>query len=240
MEIFPAIDIRGGRVVRLTEGDYGRMKVYGGTPDEAAERFRACGARNLHVVDLDGARDGSAANFSAISRLCAARLGLFIQVGGGIRDEACVERYLEAGAGRVIIGTAAVKNFQFVESMVARHGGKIAVGVDARAGMAAVEGWTQATDIGAFEFCARLRDAGVQTIILTDIARDGTLGGTNLEAYRELAALGIDRVIAAGGIADIGEIAELRAIGVHGAVLGKSLYEGRIDLSRAIAVADGL
>ena len=241
MEIFPAIDLRGGRVVRLTEGDYGRMKVYGGMPVEAAMRFRESGARNLHIIDLDGAKDGQAANFDAIARVCAAQPGLFVEVGGGIRDDARVERYIGAGAGRVIIGTAAVKNFQFVEKMVSRHGDRIAVSVDARDGMVAVEGWTQATKIEAYELCARLRGAGVHTIIYTDIARDGTLRGANLDAYRELASMGMAaNVVAAGGITEIREVAELRRIGVSGAVLGKALYEGRIDLARAIAVADGL
>ncbi|MDR3121626.1 MAG: 1-(5-phosphoribosyl)-5-[(5-phosphoribosylamino)methylideneamino]imidazole-4-carboxamide isomerase [Clostridiales bacterium] len=238
MEIFPAIDIRGGRVVRLTEGDYGAMKVYGDAPADTAAGFYEQGARNLHVVDLDGAKDGRAVNFDAIRAVCARR-GLFIEVGGGIRDEARIERYLALGVGRVILGTVAVQNFRFVEDMVKKYGERIAVGVDARAGRVAVQGWLDVTDVDSFEFCGRLRDAGVATVIYTDIARDGRLGGANLSAYRRLASFAPLHIVASGGISFERELLELRAIGTYAAILGKALYEGKLSLPRAVAIGDG-
>jgi phosphoribosylformimino-5-aminoimidazole carboxamide ribotide isomerase len=238
MEIFPAIDIMGGNVVRLTRGDYGRSVIYGGVPVEAAMEFLRLGASCLHVVDLDGARGGAAANLGAIRDICGISR-LFVEVGGGIRDEAQIERCLALGAGRVILGTAAARNFPFVEAMAKKYGGRIAVGVDARDQDVAVSGWTEATGIDSFEFCERLNGAGVETVIYTDIARDGALGGANLGAYRRLRGISPLRVSASGGISFESEIEALRDMGNYAAILGKALYENLLSLPRALAIAAG-
>lgn len=238
MEIFPAIDIRGGQVVRLRQGDYADMQVYSSDPVRTAEQFMAQGAVNLHVVDLDGAKEGDAVNFDVIRSIAKLR-GLFVQVGGGIRDEARIEQYLSLGVGRVILGTVAVRNFSFVESMVRLYGDQIAVGVDAREGYVAVSGWLENTGLDSFTFCERLRDAGVATVIYTDIAKDGELSGTNLDAYRRLRELQGLNIIASGGISFEHELAALRDMGTYGAILGKALYVKKLDLARAILIAKG-
>lgn len=238
MQLFPAIDIRGAKVVRLTKGDYDVMKVYRDNPTEVAKEFLAAGAHNLHVVDLDGARDGSLANFDSI-RALANTHGLFIEVGGGIRNMERIEAYLKLGVGRVILGTAAVKNYPFVEQAVKEFGDAIAVGVDAKDGMVAVSGWEEVTEINSLEFCKKLRDTGVKTVIYTDISKDGAMSGTNLEIYKKLSEIkGLD-IVASGGITYENEIEALRDMGTYGAILGKALYEGKLDLSRALKLAKG-
>lgn len=235
MELFPAIDLRDGRAVRLCQGDYDQTTVYSDDPAAVAEEFKAQGARNLHLVDLDGARDGTLANFDIICAIVKAG-GLFVEVGGGIRDEERVRRCLDAGADRVILGTAAVNDPVFLQNMVEKYGRKIAVGVDARDGKVATHGWRKTTEVDSFAFCASLRDRGVSTVIYTDIARDGGLQGTNLAAYRRLAAIrGLD-VVASGGITSLSELSELDRIGAAGAILGKALYAGRLSLRDAIAL----
>lgn len=233
MELFPAIDIKDKKVVRLTYGDYDRMKIYSDSPSDIAKNFADCGAKNIHIVDLDGAKDGNLANFDIISGI-AKNSGLFVEIGGGIRDEERIRKYLDCGAGRVIIGTAAVENFGLVQSAVKKFGSKIAVGVDAKNNRVAIHGWKTETDIDSAEFCVKLRDAGVSTVIYTDISKDGALGGTNMEIYRRLSAVGGLDVIASGGITFYRELEELESIGVYGAILGKALYEGRIDLATAV------
>ena len=236
MELFPAIDIRGAKVVRLTKGDYDVMKVYRDDPTEVAKEFLDAGAHNLHVVDLDGARDGSLANFESIKALASTK-GLFIEVGGGIRNMERIEGYLNLGVGRIILGTAAVKNFPFVVEAVKEFGDAIAVGVDAKDGMVAVSGWEEVTEINSLEFCKKLRDTGVKTVIYTDISKDGAMNGTNLEIYKELSKIkGLD-IVASGGITFEDEIATLRDMGTYGAILGKALYEGKLDLRRALNIA---
>lgn len=238
MEIFPAIDIRNAKVVRLTKGDYDVMKVYRNDPTEVAKEFLAAGAHNLHVVDLDGARDGSLANFESIKALANTK-GLFIEVGGGIRNMERIEAYLKLGVGRVILGTAAVKNYPFVEQAVKEFGNAVAVGVDAKDGMVAVSGWEEVTEINSLEFCKKLRDTGVKTVIYTDISKDGAMSGTNLEIYKKLAEIkGLD-IVASGGVTFESEIETLRDMGTYGAILGKALYEGKLDLSRALKIAKG-
>lgn len=237
MELFPAIDIRGAKVVRLTKGDYDQMKVYRDDPTEVAAEFLAAGARNLHVVDLDGARAGTMANFDSIRALAATK-GLFIEVGGGIRTLERIEQYLNLGVGRVILGTAAVRDFSFVEQAVRSFGDAVAVGVDAKDGMVAVSGWEEVTALEAFAFCEKVRDAGVKTVIYTDISKDGALSGTNLAAYERLAEIkGLD-IVASGGITFEEEIRTLTKMGTYGAILGKALYEGKLDLKRALAIAE--
>lgn len=238
MEIFPAIDIRNGNVVRLTEGDYNRMTVYGSSPLEMAETFIKKGAKNLHMVDLDGAKDGAPVNFDVIKSV--AQTGkLFTEVGGGIRDEKRIEDYLSLGVNRVILGTVAVRNFKFVEDSVKKYGDKIAVGVDARDGKVAVSGWLETTEIDSLDFCKKLRDAGVKTVIYTDISKDGTLSGTNLEVYEKLSEVkGLD-VIASGGITFEEEIKKLAQMNTYGAIVGKAVYAGKLDLERVLKIAKG-
>lgn len=236
MQIYPAIDLLGGQVVRLTEGDYDQVRAYGLDPVETALGFAAAGAKNLHVVDLDGAKEGTPRNFDVLKRL-AAETGLFIETGGGIRTPARVADVLALGVSRVILGTAALRNPAFLKDMLAQYGDKIAVGVDARDGKVAVGGWLEVSDTDAMAFCAQLRDMGVKTVIYTDIARDGQLAGTNLDAYRSLRQVdGLD-VIASGGITGEDEIAALRDMGTYGAIVGKALYEGRLDLARVLQIA---
>ncbi len=238
MIIFPAIDLKDGRVVRLTQGDYSRMDVYGDDPVAAARGFQAAGAAHLHVVDLDGAKDGTPKNRAALGALAKAG-GLFIQTGGGMRDAESVESALALGVNRVILGTAALRDPDFLRAMLDRHGEKIAVGVDARGGKVAVGGWLETTGMEAIGFCGRMLDLGVRTVIYTDIARDGELSGPNLAAYRALRVLkGLD-VIASGGVSTEDDIRALRDLGVYGAIVGKALYTGRLDLARAIAIAEG-
>ena len=238
MEIFPAIDLRDGRAVRLTQGDYDKMTVYSAQPCGVARRFIRAGARNLHIVDLDGARAGEPGFANLVEIEALVQQGhAFIEVGGGIRTEERILQYLELGVNRVILGTVAVENFDFTRRMAERYGEKIAVGEDARDGMVATHGWEKTSGEEGFDFCRRLRDAGVKTVIYTDISRDGTLSGTNLEAYRELVKIeGLD-IIASGGISSVGEIEMLNAMGVAGAILGKAVYDGRLDLGMCLDAA---
>jgi len=233
MQIFPAIDLSGGQVVRLYQGDYDKMTVYGADPCAVARDFIAAGAKYLHVVDLDGAKDGTLANFESIAAI-ARQGGLYIEVGGGIRTEERIRQYLELGVSRCILGTVAVKDFDFTARMAQKYGDKIAVGVDARDGYIAINGWKELSSETGIEFCRRLRDAGVQTVIYTDISRDGAERGTNLELYRELAKIEGLNITASGGVSSLEELAELERIGTHAAILGKALYTGRLDLKTVI------
>ena len=238
MQIFPAIDLRGGQVVRLYQGDYDRETVYGTDPCAYVRQFLEAGARCLHVVDLDGARDGTPVNFDSISAI--AKLGgLYIEVGGGIRTEERIRQYLELGVNRCILGTAAVKDFAFTERMAQKYGDRIAVGVDARDGFVAVNGWKELSQERGVDFCRRLFDAGVQTVIYTDISRDGAEQGTNLEVYRELAEIRGLHITASGGISSLEELRELNRIGTSAAILGKALYTGRLDLRAVLKEAEG-
>ena len=237
MIILPAIDLRGGKVVRLTRGDYDQMKVYGEDPASVAQSFLDAGASWLHVVDLDGAREGAPRNAGVIGELTS--LGLNTEVGGGIRDEAGICAYLERGAKRVILGTVAVRDFGFVERMAAKYGSHIAVGVDAKDGFVAVSGWEEVTQLSGVDFCKKLRDAGVHTVIYTDIGRDGCLAGANLDLYRELRAIDGLNVIASGGVSFESDVSALREMDIHGAIIGKALYEGKLDLRRCLALAEG-
>jgi phosphoribosylformimino-5-aminoimidazole carboxamide ribotide isomerase len=234
MKIFPAIDLRGGSVVRLVRGDYDRMSVYAQNPYETALSLQAQGAKQLHVVDLDGALEGEPVNFEAVKSI--AQTGLFIEVGGGIRNRERIEKYLSAGVKRVILGTSAAKDFSFVEETVAAYGDAIAVGVDASDGKVAIGGWKEITDTDSMEFCKRLEQAGVKTVIYTDISRDGELKGTNLPAYRRLSGLSLD-IVASGGISFESEIETLRDMGIYGAIVGKAIYEKKLDLARVLEIA---
>lgn len=236
MKIFPAIDIKGGKVVRLLKGDYNSVTQYELTPVQAAADFRAQGAVCLHVVDLDGAKDGALSNFDAIARVVSST-DMFVEVGGGIRDEERIEKYLSMGVGRVILGTAAVNNFDFLTDMVKKYGDKIALGVDARDGKVAVSGWLTVTELGGVDFCVRARDVGVKTVIYTDISKDGALSGTNLDIYRTLSAIeGLD-IVASGGISFLHEITALRDMGISAAIVGKAIYSGTLTLADVLREA---
>ncbi|MDR0906017.1 MAG: 1-(5-phosphoribosyl)-5-[(5-phosphoribosylamino)methylideneamino]imidazole-4-carboxamide isomerase [Oscillospiraceae bacterium] len=238
MKLFPAIDLHGGRAVRLVRGDYAQMTVYNENTVAQAEIFRAAGAEFLHVVDLEGAKSGETPNFATVRDLIE-RSGLKVEVGGGIRDAGTVGRYLDAGAFRVILGTAAVQNPEFLRETARKHGGKIAVGVDIRDGFVAVKGWTELSDRTAADFCRELEQTGIATVICTDISKDGLLSGANLDLYREMSAtLGLD-IIASGGVSSLGDVRALRDIGLYGAILGKALYTGAIDLAEAIKITEG-
>ena len=233
MQIFPAIDLSGGQVIRLYQGDYDKMTVYGQDPCAVARDFIAAGAKYLHVVDLDGAKDGTLANFESIAAI-AKQGGLYIEVGGGIRTEERIRQYLDLGVGRCILGTIAVKNFDFTARMAGVYGDQIAVGVDMKDGFVAVNGWKEVTPEPGVAFCRRCAAAGVRAVIATDISRDGTLQGTNMELYRELLTIPGLRVTASGGIAAMAELETLQAMGCHAAILGKSIYTGAIDLAEAV------
>lgn len=235
MKIFPAIDLRNGKAVRLFQGDYDQMTVYGENPVEIAQGFKKQGAAHLHLVDLDGAKDGRLVNFETIKAIVE-EVDLFVEVGGGIRDEERIRQYLDLGVGRVILGTIAVKDPAFLEEMVRRYGEKIAVGVDARDGYVAINGWKEITDKESFAFCEYLRGIGVKTVIYTDISRDGSLQGTNLAAYQRLHKIEDLDVVASGGISFEEEITALKDVAAA-AILGKALYSGKLELSRAIELA---
>lgn len=233
MQIFPAIDLRGGQVVRLYQGDYDQETVYGADPCAQARAFLDAGARYLHVVDLDGARDGTTANFDSIAAL-ARQGGLYIEAGGGVRTEERICRYLDLGVSRCILGTIAVKDFEFTARMARKYGERIAVGVDARDGYVAVNGWKELSSERGVDFCRRLRDAGVRAVIYTDISRDGAGRGTNLELYEELAQIQGLEITASGGVSSLEELRRLERMGVRAAILGRALYDGRLDLRTVI------
>ena len=238
MLIFPAIDLRDGQVVRLTEGDYDQMTVYSLEPLEAAKFFRATGAEWLHTVDLDAAKDGGQQNFSVIEKL-ARESGLKVEVGGGARSEESARRYLDAGVSRVILGSAAVENPALLETLAKKYPGQIAAGVDAKNGFVAIHGWRTVTDIPAFEFVSKLPERGVDTVIYTDISRDGKLAGPNLEAYARLKEIKGLRVVASGGVSAIGDVEALAEMNLYAAIIGKALYAGKIDLKQAVAAGKG-
>lgn len=237
MKIFPAIDIIDSKVVRLCKGDYSAVKNYSVTPLEAAERFFSQGATNLHVVDLDGAKSGRADNAKTIEEIVS-RCGMFVEVGGGIRTFDQIQKYLDCGVGRVILGTVAVKDFDFVIKAAYKFGEAVSVGVDALNGKVAVSGWEDVTEINSLDFCKKLKNIGVEHVIYTDISKDGMLNGTNLAIYEVLCQTEYPKITASGGISDVNEVQILKNMGIYGAILGKALYENKIDLSSAIKVAE--
>jgi len=238
LTIFPAIDLKGGQVVRLAEGDMDRATIYGDDPAAQARAFAQSGATHLHVVDLDGAFAGSSINGAAVEKIIAAFPGK-VQVGGGIRNRATVDRWLDLGVHRVIIGTAALKDPEFVKSAATALPGRIVVGVDARDGMVATEGWADVSDVSVVDLARRFEDAGVAALLFTDVGRDGLLKGCNVEATVSLARAVSIPVIASGGVADIRDIHALMlhvADGIEGVITGRALYDGRLDLTEALRV----
>ena len=238
MKIFPAIDLFGGQAVRLYKGDYDQMTVYDPEPLNTVRKFEAAGATNLHLVDLEGAKIGQTTNLPTIEKL-AANTGLFIEVGGGIRNMDTVRRYLEAGASRVILGTAAVTDPDFLAAAVAAYGDKIAVGADLKDGKVAIKGWLETSQEGWEAFFDKMQALGVSTIICTDISKDGAMQGTNRELYKLLAQKYTMNIIASGGVSSLEDIQALKAAGVHGAIIGKAYYTGAIDLAQAVKLGEG-
>lgn len=238
MLIFPAIDLRNGQVVRLIQGDYGRMTVYGSDPVSVAQAYRDDGAEYLHVVDLDAALDGGQKNFAVIERL-ARESGLKIEVGGGARSEESARRYLDAGISRVILGSAAVEKPELMEKLAKAYPGQIAAGVDAKDGFVAIHGWKTVTDIRADAFIESLPARGVNTVIYTDISRDGKLQGPNLDAYQRLNGIPGLQVVASGGVSALADIRALAAMKLYAAIIGKALYEKKLSLKDALAAGKG-
>lgn len=238
MKIFPAIDLFGGQAVRLYQGDYNQMTVYDPDPLNTVRKFEAAGAKHLHLVDLEGAKTGQTTNLPTIQRL-ASQTGLFLEVGGGIRNMDTIRRYLDAGASRVILGTAAVTDPDFTAQAVAQYGEKIAVGADLKDGKVAIKGWLETSQDTWEVFFERMQALGVKTIICTDISRDGAMRGTNLDLYRLLADRYAMDIIASGGVSSLEDIRALKTAGAAGAIIGKAYYTGAIDLAQAIALGEG-
>ena len=236
MYLYPAIDLYEGKAVRLYKGDYAQMTVYSENPAEVAKTFAAAGADHLHLVDLEGAKTGVPGNLSAIERILNAA-PFFTELGGGIRKMETVERYLDIGIDRVILGTAAVTDPAFLEAALARFGSKIAVGVDLKDGFVAIKGWTETSGLTAEAFFDRMQHLGVSTVICTDISRDGCLKGTNRGLYRELSRKYTIDLIASGGVSTLEDVAALRDMDLHGTIIGKAYYTGAVDLKTAIEVA---
>ncbi len=237
MIVYPAIDLKDGRCVRLVRGDMARATVFGDDPAAQARSFSQAGARWIHVVDLDGAFAGRPQNAAAVEAVVAAVPALGIQLGGGIRDAATVEAWLGKGVARVVLGTAAVKNPDLVREACRRWPGRIALAIDARGGKVAVEGWAETSSLTALDLARRFEDAGAAAVVYTDIDRDGALQGVNVAATAALARAIRTPVIASGGIASLDDIAALKAAGIPGAIVGRALYDGRIDLRSALALA---
>lgn len=238
MILLPAIDIHGGRCVRLYQGDYNTAEQVAADPLETARNFEAAGARWLHMVDLDGARERRPVNAAIFERV-ARETGLKVELGGGIRDMETIEYYLAAGISRVILGSVALSDPQLVCQAVQKYGERIAVGIDAKEGMVAANGWLQTSQVGYLDLARKMELAGVRTLIFTDIGRDGTLAGANLEQLKALSQAVSCQVIASGGVRDIGDIAALKSLSLYGAIAGKSLYQGTLDLREALKLAEG-
>ena len=236
MHIFPAIDLYDGKAVRLLKGDYRKMTVYSDNPLEIAKDFEKAGAAFLHVVDLEGAKTGETPNIGTIERIVQ-NTSLFTEVGGGIRTLETVEKYVNAGVGRVILGTAAVKDEEFLQSAVRIYGDKIAVGIDIKDGFVAIKGWTDLSAFTPFEFCEKMQNIGVKTVICTDVSKDGAMQGTNVGLYKDMSEKFDINIIASGGVSSLDDIKKLKALGIYGAIIGKAYYTGAISLAEAIEVA---
>ena len=236
MNVFPAIDIIGGKAVRLFKGDYSKMTVYNDNPVEVAKEFEKCGAEFLHLVDLEGAKDGTTPNIETVKAI-RENSNLFIEIGGGIRNMETVKTYIDAGVDRVILGTAAVKDPDFLKEALDTYGDKIAVGVDIKDGFVAIKGWLENSQYTGLEFCQKMQDAGVKTLIITDISKDGAMKGTNRELYKELSQKLSLNITASGGVSNIDDVKALREMNLYGAIIGKAYYIGAIDLAEAVEVA---
>ena len=236
MYIFPAIDLYGGKAVRLYKGDYEQMTVYSDDILSVARDFQAAGAEYIHMVDLEGARDGATPNFDAVAAV-AKNTNLKVEIGGGIRDEDAVSRYLNAGVFRVILGTAAITDWDFFLAMAQKYPGQIAAGADCRDGYVAIKGWLETSAVTCEDFCQRVQSAGVRGLICTDISKDGAMGGTNRVLYESLSRRFDLDIVASGGVSSLDDIRSLREMGLFGAIVGKAYYTGALDLKEAIEAA---
>lgn len=236
MIIFPAIDLYDKKAVRLFKGDYQNMTVYSENPIEIARDFESCGATHIHMVDLEGAKDGTTPNIEIVKQV-ANGTRLFVEIGGGIRDMATVEKYLSAGVGRVILGTAAVTDSEFLTAAVAKYGDKIAVGADVKDGYIAIKGWLEKSQITLEDFLCQMQEIGVKYIICTDISKDGAMRGTNLELYKSLSQKYSMNITASGGVSTLDDVKELRKMDIYAAIIGKAYYIGAINLKDALEAA---
>ena len=235
MVIYPAIDLFDGKAVRLYKGDYAQMTVYNDNPASVAKDFQAAGSKHIHLVDLEGAKSGVPENLETIRKIIA-ETDLFVEVGGGIRNMQTVETYLSAGVDRVILGTAAVTDPDFLKEALAKYADKIAVGVDIKDGKVAIKGWTEKSELDAFDFCEQMEKLGVKTLICTDISKDGAMQGTNRELYKELSERFKVNIIASGGVSTLDDIKALNEMNLYGAIIGKAYYTGAIKISDALEV----
>ena len=236
MYLFPAIDLFEGKAVRLYKGRYDDMTVYSDDPASIGEDFAKAGARHIHIVDLEGAKSGETPNFETVKAI-KERSGLFCEIGGGIRSMEVIDRYMQAGIDRVILGTAAVTDPGFAEEAVAGYGDRIAIGVDIKDGYVAIKGWTEKSGLEAMEFCQKMQDMGVKTLIVTDISKDGAMQGTNMPLYEQLQSSFDLQIVASGGVSDLSDVRRLSQMDLYGAIIGKAYYIGAIDLKEAIEVA---
>ncbi|MBQ9249029.1 MAG: 1-(5-phosphoribosyl)-5-[Oscillospiraceae bacterium] len=236
MILLPAIDLYEKKAVRLFKGDYAQMTIYSEDPLAVARDFARCGARWIHMVDLEGARDGGTPNLEIVTGV-AKETGLSVEVGGGIRDMETIERYIAGGVSRVILGTAAVQNEALLRQAVEAYGERIAVGADIRDGFIAIKGWLESSAWSFADFLARMQEIGVQMVICTDISRDGAMRGTNLELYGQLSKQYSMQIIASGGVSGMEDVRALKELGLYGAIIGKAYYTGALDLAKAIEVA---
>jgi phosphoribosylformimino-5-aminoimidazole carboxamide ribotide isomerase len=236
MKIFPAIDLFGGKAVRLYKGDYNEMTVYSENPAEVALAFKASGAEYIHLVDLEGAKDGTTPNLETVAKIVNDS-GLFAEIGGGIRSMEVLDKYFSVGVSRAILGTSAVIDEAFLDAAVAKYKDKIAVGADVKDGYIAIKGWTAKSEYTLDSFFAKMQTKGVKTIICTDISRDGAMRGTNLEMYKYLSEKYEIDIIASGGVSSLDDVKELRKMNLYGAIIGKAYYTGAINLSEAIKEA---
>ncbi len=236
MKLFPAIDLYDGKAVRLYKGDYDQMTVYSENPIAIARDLERCGAKFIHIVDLEGARDGTTPNLNIVKQI-AEETSLFCEIGGGIRNMQTIDSYITSGVDRVILGTAAVNDMEFLKEAIAKYGEKIAVGVDIKDGYVAIKGWTEKSAYSCFDFCEIMQKLGVKTLICTDISKDGAMKGTNRELYKALSEKFSIDITASGGVSSIEDIKALRAMNLYGAIIGKAYYIGAIDLKEALEVA---
>ena len=236
MILFPAIDLYEKKAVRLYKGDYANMTVYSENPIEIARDFENCGCTHIHMVDLEGAKDGTTPNIAIVEQV-AKETSLFVEIGGGIRNMETVEKYLNAGVARVILGTAAVNDEAFLRAAVQKYGDKIAVGADVKDGYIAIKGWLEKSAVTLEDFLAKMQGIGVKHIICTDISKDGAMQGTNLSLYRQLSERFSLDITASGGVSTMEDIAALRKMDIYGAIIGKAYYTGAIDLKEALEVA---
>lgn len=237
MNIFPAIDLFDSKAVRLLKGDYAQMTVYSENPLEIAKDFENQGAKFLHLVDLEGAKSGETPNISTVEKIVK-NTDLFTEIGGGIRNIETVRKYISIGVDRIILGTAAVNDEAFLNQAVSEFGEKIAVGVDIKDGFVAVKGWTEKSEYNALDFCEKMQNTGIKTLICTDISKDGAMQGTNHELYRQLSEKFDMQITASGGVSSIDDVKKLAALNLYGAIIGKAYYTGAISIKEAIEVAE--